>query len=51
MHLLDDGQKGGRNMKEANYVYNVILDTFKRVYAFVGFVTISNQLNVWSRII
>jgi len=45
MHLPEEGHKCGRNMWEANYVYSILL---KLLYASVGFITMSNQLNAWS---
>ena len=42
MCLPEDGQKCGRNMQAAYYVYNI------RLYAFVGFIIMSNELNAWS---
>jgi len=42
MHLHDDGHTSGRNMWQEYYIYNIILDTFIHLWAFVGFVTICN---------
>jgi len=33
------------------YVYNITYDTLKRLYTFVGFVTICDQFKAWSKII
>ena len=42
MHLPEDGNNSGRNMWQEYYIYNIILDTFIDICAFVGFVTMSN---------
>jgi hypothetical protein len=42
IYIPEDGHKSGRNMWQEYYIYNIILDTFIHLGAFVGLVTIYN---------